>query len=130
MTGKRENFYINEDVKDVLKRVKENTPGINNMSQALRYIVLQHDNQTESKEDKKYNAISKEVSMILEITANIAEKQNVLSLKPVSELSSYTEAKGIVEDRIQHNTTKAMKYKNQSFESKEIETPVVSKWDD
>lgn len=110
--------------------VKENTVGINNLSQALRYIVLQHVNQTESKEDIKYNAISKEVSMILEIAANIAEKQNVLSLKPVSELSSYTEAKGTVEDRIKRNTTKAMRYKNQSVERKEIENPVVRKWDD
>lgn len=112
MAGKREHFYINDDVKEVLIQVKENTTGINNLSQALRFIVLKHNNEAESKEDKKYNAISKEVSMILEITSNLADEQNLLRLKPVSEIPIYTEAKETIENRIKRNTTKAMRYKH------------------
>lgn len=135
MAGKREHFYINDDVKEVLIQVKENTPGINNLSQALRFIVLKHNNETESKEDKKYNAISKEVSMILEITSNLADEQNLLRLKPVSEIPIYTEAKETIENRIKRNTTKAMRYKHNKKtdegpdieETKSVNTKM---WDD
>ena len=135
MAGKREHFYINDDVKEVLIEIKENTPGINNLSQALRFIVLKHNNETESKEDKKYNAISKEVSMILEITSNLADEQNLLRLKPVCEIPIYTEAKETIENRIKRNTTKAMRYKHNKKtdegpdieETKSVNTKM---WDD
>ena len=135
MAGKREHFYINDDVKEVLIQVKENTPGINNLSQALRFIVLKHNNEAESKEDKKYNAISKEVSMILEITSNLADEQNLLRLKPVSEIPIYTEAKETIENRIKRNTTKAMRYKynkktDEGPDIEETKSVNTKMWDD
>lgn len=127
MTEKK-HYYVNNEVIEVLESVKQNTPGITSQSQALRYIVLQFDNQIESKEDKKYNAISKEVSMMLEITANIAanvipQEFSTMKLKPLTELSVYKEAKETVEERMQANTTKKMRYKHKksSVENSEIE---------
>lgn len=127
MTEKK-HYYVNNEVIEVLESVKQNTPGITSQSQALRYIVLQFDNQIESKEDKKYNAISKEVSMMLEITANIAanvipQEFSTMKLKPLTELSVYKEAKETVEGRMQANTTKKMRYKHKksSVENSEIE---------
>lgn len=127
MTEKK-HYYVNNEVIEVLESVKQNTPGITSQSQALRYIVLQFDNQIESKEDKKYNAISKEVSMMLEITANIAanvipQEFSTMKLKPLAELSVYKEAKETVEGRMQANTTKKMRYKHKksSVENSEIE---------
>lgn len=127
MTEKK-HYYVNNEVIEVLESVKQNTPGITSQSQALRYIVLQYDNQIESKEDKKYKAISKEVSMLLEITANIAanvipQDFSTIKLKPLTELSVYNEAEEIVEGRMQANTTKKMKYKHKKsrVESSDIE---------
>ncbi|WP_317913184.1 hypothetical protein [Carnobacterium maltaromaticum] len=127
MTEKK-HYYVNNEVIEVLESVKQNTPGITSQSQALRYIVLQYDNQIESKEDKKYNAISKEVSMMLEITANIAanvipQEFSTIKLKPLTELSVYKEAKETVEGKMQANTTKKMRYKHKksSVENSEIE---------
>lgn len=133
MTGKRKCFYVNDDVNEVLKEVKENTPGINNLSQALRYIVLKHNNEIESKEDKKYNAISKEVSILLEITANMAATSFMtMELKPLNEIDAYNDSKKIVEERMQVNTTKSMKYKHQNkiAEGKVTEKTLVKKFDE
>lgn len=133
MTGKRKCFYVNDDVNEVLKEVKENTPGINNLSQALRYIVLKHNNEIESKEGKKYNAISKEVSILLEITANVAAANfNKIEYQPVDDIEIYKEAKKIVEERIRVNTTKSMKYKHQNKNAEGIATEktLVNKFDE
>lgn len=113
MTGKPIKFYSNEEVKEVLNEIIQTEPGIDNLSQAVRFAVLKYKKMSSEKRETQLNAMSKELSIVAEIVSSQSENM-VTPIIPREENSKFEDAKKIVEARIQKNKTKQMKYSTKS----------------
>ncbi|MCH1672799.1 hypothetical protein HRD76_10510 [Enterococcus faecalis] len=102
-----------EEHQKVIDDIIKNVPGVNNLSQAFRYLCMEYDGKNKKMRERKLNAMSKELSILLTIiTSAMEETIDVSELKEYKNSTLYARAKGIVEETIQTNTTfKATKRK-------------------
>ena len=102
-----------EEHQKVIDDIIKNVPGVNNLSQAFRYLCMKYDGENKKMRERKLNAMSKELSILLTIiTSAMEETIDVSELKEYKNSTLYARAKGIVEETIQTNTTfKATKRK-------------------
>lgn len=106
---------ISEEHDKILKSIVDNVVGVNNKSEAIRYLCIQYDPETQRSRDSKLNAMSKEISILLTIlTSSLAESVDVTELDNYYSNLLYLEAKSIVEEKIQNNITRK-KIKNMPF---------------
>ncbi len=90
-----------------------NVPGVTTPSQAIRYLCMEYDGENKKMRERKLNAMSKELSILLTIiTSAMEETIDVSELKEYKNSTLYARAKELVEETIQTNTTfKATKRK-------------------
>ncbi|MDM3980329.1 hypothetical protein [Enterococcus faecalis] len=105
-----------EEHQKVIDDIIKNVPGVNNLSQAFRYLCMEYDGENKKMRERKLNAMSKELSILLTIiTSAMEETIDGSELKEYKNSTLYARAKGIVEETIQTNTTfKATKRKELS----------------
>lgn len=111
MTGKPIKFYGNEEVKLILNEIIQTEPGIDNLSQAVRFAILKYNKFATEKNSTKIKAMSKEISIIAEIVSSQAENMATPIVAREGN-PRYEAAEKIIESRIQKNKTKQMKYTN------------------
>ncbi|MGG5319217.1 hypothetical protein [Enterococcus sp. AZ072] len=90
-------YSVNEEVLEVLETIKNEVPGIDNNSQALRYIVLENYRDYED-EKNKLGSMARDVAIIVELVAGLSDslKADIAD----SELSeTYAIAKEIIKAR-------------------------------
>lgn len=102
-----------EEHQKVIDDIIKNVPGVNNLSQAFRYLCMEYDGENKKMRERKLNAMSKELSILLTIiTSAMEETIDISELKEYKNSTLYARAKVIVEETIQTNTTfKATKRK-------------------
>lgn len=101
-------FYEMHD--QVLKKIMETEPTVQNYSEAIRFLCMNYDPETEKNdrgESTQLNAIGKELSVLTEMVSEFAD----LHLKETGILIGknsvvYHEAKERVEEQIKSNQTK------------------------
>lgn len=103
-----------EEHQKVIDDIIKNVPGVNNLSQAFRYLCMEYDGENKKMRERKLNAMSKELSILLTIiTSAMEETIDVSELKEYKNSTLYSRAKELVEETIQMNTTfKSTKRKN------------------
>lgn len=95
-----------EEHQKVIDEIIKNVPGVNNLSQALRYLCMEYDCENKKMRERKLNAMSKELSILLTIIASAMEETiDVSELKQYKNSLLYARAKELVEETIQTNTT-------------------------
>lgn len=102
-----------EEHQKVIDDIIKNVPGVNNLSQAFRYLCMEYDGENKKMRERKLNAMSKELSILLTIiTSAMEETIDGSGLKEYKKSALYARAKELVEETIQTNTTfKATKRK-------------------
>lgn len=87
--------------------------GVTTPSQAIRYLCMEYDGENKKMRERKLNAMSKELSILLTIiTSAMEETIDGSELKEYKNSTLYSRAKELVEETIQTNTTfKATKRK-------------------
>lgn len=100
---------------EVLKQIMNDVVGVNNYSEAVRYLCTQYDPESKRTKETKLNAIGKEVSILLSIIVNSLNKTiNSDELTSYQQLDLYKGAKILVEETIQKNTTKKSTFNSHS----------------
>lgn len=95
-----------EEHQKVIDDIIKNVPGVNNLSQAFRYLCMEYDGENKKMRERKLNAMSKELSILLTIiTSAMEETIDVSELNQYNKSALYARAKGLVEETIQTNTT-------------------------
>ncbi|EOH1637235.1 hypothetical protein ACLSNP_002511 [Enterococcus faecalis] len=95
-----------EEHQKVIDDIIKNVPGVNNLSQAFRYLCMEYDSENKKMRERKLNAMSKELSILLTIiTSAMEETIDVSELKEYKNSTLYASAKELVEETIQTNTT-------------------------
>ncbi|HDT8053607.1 TPA: hypothetical protein RD666_002623 [Enterococcus faecalis] len=95
-----------EEHQKVIDDIIKNVPGVNNLSQAFRYLCMEYDGENKKMRERKLNAMSKELSILLTIIASAMEETiDISELKQYKNSLLYARAKELVEETIQTNTT-------------------------
>ncbi|EJZ8466920.1 hypothetical protein OIV85_002606 [Enterococcus faecalis] len=95
-----------EEHQKVIDDIIKNVPGVNNLSQAFRYLCMEYDGENKKMRERKLNAMSKELSILLTIiTSAMEETIDVSELNQYNKSALYARAKELVEETIQTNTT-------------------------
>jgi hypothetical protein len=117
---------------DILEDLMEQTVGINSYAEAIRYAVLcladQVDNENEIKKmSSKMNAMSKNIDVLVEMTAGGFHEQEVTAIGKSEDTYIYMDAKKNVENKIQRATTMKSNRKASNIYSKQKEDRVKEK---
>lgn len=97
---RQSSIYIDETTDEILKRLMEENPELDNESRAFRYLVCECYGEINAREEqlrKKLNAISKEQSVILVLVSNMVKILNIENLESPLTSSQYHQAKDLVE---------------------------------
>ena len=90
-------FTINDEVLEALSTVQKEVSGIDNGSQALRYLVLENYRDYED-EKNRIGRLSRDVSILIEQVSSLSDSLNTKMVD--SDLTdSYNEALEIVKDK-------------------------------
>lgn len=91
---------------DILDNIIQAKPGINNYADAVRYAILSMENNTDDNAlQKKINSMSKNIDLLIELTAGGFHEQGVRAITDAYETFIYMDAKKNVENKIQRSTT-------------------------
>lgn len=129
MTTKKvqKHVYLEQENVDVLDELMQKKVGINTYSEAIRYIIDAY-SQKNSEDDsisnqKKINAMSKNVDMLIELVAGGLHVQDVKVIAVAEETYVYQDAKRRVEEKIQKSTTVKSTSRKKISMSPTAETP-------
>ena len=105
----QKHVYLTSNNVQVLDDLMENKVGINNYSEAIRYMIGVYSKQL-SEEDsivnqRKINAMSKNVDMLVEMVAGSFHEQGIKAIEQSTETYVYKDAKKNVEEKIQRAVT-------------------------
>lgn len=119
MTEKKiqKHVYLTQDHVQVLDDLMKNKVGINTYSEAIRYIIDVYSGQLAEEDSKvnqrKINAISKNVDILLEMVAGAFHEQNVKAIGRKEDTYVYQDAKRFVQENIQRSVTANSNYKKE-----------------
>ncbi|MDH6364524.1 hypothetical protein M2139_001485 [Enterococcus sp. PF1-24] len=102
---KKKSMYISEAVEEILNDVVKQEPHIENRSQALRFLVLRNYEEY-SNQKKKLTAMSKEMSVILELVSSLTESLHT-EIIDKDESETYSDALDNVNKRIKRNLSRS-----------------------
>lgn len=117
MTEKKiqKHVYLTPNNMRVLENLIENKVGINTYSEAIRYIIDVYSNQLSEEDSKvnqrKINAISKNVDVLIELVAGGLHEQGVKAIGKAEDTYVYADAKKHVEEKIQRAVTMKSNHK-------------------
>ncbi|HAJ4038287.1 hypothetical protein ACDI16_14105 [Oceanobacillus caeni] len=138
----QKHITLTQTTKDILDELISNTVGINNYSEAIRYAILSiadktNDGQNLQNLTKKMNVMSKNIDMLIEMSAGGFHELGVKAIGGDSEEAFiYMDAKRNVENKIQKATTiksnpKTVKQNpnpiNKVQQNKEVEQTITNK---
>lgn len=111
MTEKKiqKHVYLTPKNVNVLDDLMENKVGINTYSEAIRYIIDVYSKELSEEDSKvnqrKINAISKNVDMLIELVAGGLHEQGIKAIGKAEDTYVYSDAKKNVEEKIQRAVT-------------------------
>lgn len=121
----RKEVLLNEVHLDVLEKIINNTEGVNNISEAIRFAILnmdstipQQSNGPSDEMKKKLNTIAKEINIISEIVAGGFHAQDVKALGNKEETFIYQDAVRNTEKTIQKAVTAGREKKEKRGDDK------------
>ncbi|MFB7304603.1 hypothetical protein [Heyndrickxia sporothermodurans] len=101
-------IYFTETHINIMDELIEKNPSIKNYSEAVRYALLNlnDDSMNNNKElQRKIKAMSKSIDILTEMVAGGFHANEVMAIGKAEETYIYTDAKKNVENKIQRNTT-------------------------
>lgn len=108
---------IAEEHNNILDHIIGNVVGVNNYSEAVRFLCMNYDPETQRTRDTKLNAMSKEISILLTILASsLAESVEPDEISNYQEIELYKTAREIVNNNIQKNVTRSSKKTKRSID--------------
>lgn len=116
-------IIFNEIHADIISDLINQVPGINSFSEAVRYSVLSmagrsHEQKETAQLKKKQNAMSKDISILVEMVAGGFNGLGVNAIGSSEETYIYRDAEKIVEKTIQRATTVKSENKNKKYMSR------------
>lgn len=112
----QKHVYLLQDHVQVLENLMENKVGINNYSEAIRYIINVYSGQLAEEDSKvnqrKINAISKNVDVLIELVAGGLHELSIKAIGKAEDTYVYSDAKKHVEENIQRAITMKSNHKN------------------
>lgn len=108
-------IYVDETTDEILKKLMEENPELDNESRAFRYLVCECYGEIKGKEEqlrKKLNAMSMEQSVLLVLATNIAKILNIENLESILTSSQYHQAKELVERQMNSGRNNMIKKLN------------------
>lgn len=108
----QKHITIGEEHEKILDHLILNIQGVQNYSEAIRYLCMNYEPESKKLKETKINAMSKEISILLTIlTSSLAESVDVGEISNYRELDLYKKAKNIVDENIQKNVTRSQNKK-------------------
>lgn len=107
---------------DILDDLIDNTVGINNYAEAIRYAVISLESDVSV--ERKINTIAKNIDLLLEMTGGGFQGLGVNAIGNLEETFIYLDAKKNVENKIQRSTTIKSNLKKSNLKE-ENQRPVV-----
>jgi hypothetical protein len=105
----QKHVYLTPENVEALDDLIQNKVGINTYSEAIRYIIGVYSKDISEEDSKtnqrKLNALSKNVDILIEMVAGGLHEQDVKSIGPSEDAYVYMDAKKNVEAKIQKATT-------------------------
>lgn len=116
VNNKSRHIKFNEVHEEILKDIVDNVPGINSISEAVRYSILsmagKADTQKEANATKrKLNVLSNQVDILVEMVAGGFHKLDVKSIGYPEESYVYQDAVKHVDNKKRRATTISSNYK-------------------
>lgn len=103
----QKHITLKEEHEKVINEIIETVVGVENTSQAVRYLCMEYDGENKKMRERKLNAMSKELSILLTIiTSAMSEAIDLDELASYQNRPMYLEAKKIVEGTIQNTITR------------------------
>ncbi|RBP59329.1 hypothetical protein DES36_11954 [Alkalibaculum bacchi] len=122
----RKEIIFSEVHENIINEMIDNIPGINSFSEAVRYAVLSMADQTDTaKKEKdmqiKINSISKNIDILIEMTAGGFDAKEVKAIGNGKDTYIYKDARKNVENEIQTATTFKSNLKKSNMIKPELE---------
>lgn len=109
----QKHITLKEEHEKVINEIIQTVVGVDNTSQAVRYLCMEYDGENKKMRERKLNAMSKELSILLTIiTSAMSEAIDLGDITSYQNSPLYLEAKKIVEETIQSTITKKASKKN------------------
>lgn len=106
---------------DILDELISSKVGVNNYSEAIRYTILSFgENSNDGNVEKKLNAVSKNIDVLLEMTGGGFHELGVKAIGNVDDTFIYMDAKKNVENKIQRSTTVKSNLKKSNLTEEKI----------
>lgn len=113
---------IEKEHNNTLDQIIGNVVGVNNYSEAVRFLCMNYDPEAQRTRDTKLNAMSKEISIMLTILASsLVDSVEPDEISNYQEIELYKTARKIVNNNIQKNVTRSSKKTRRSIDEN-IET--------
>lgn len=109
---------------DILDNLIENTVGIDNYAEAIRYAVISLEDNISI--ERKVNAIGKNIDILMEMTGGGFQELGIKAIGNLEDTFVYMDAKKNVENKIQRSTTIKSNFKKSNI-IEETDAPLSKK---